>query len=656
MVRISVIIPVYNVEDYLEETLNSILNQSVADDVEVLMIDDGSTDDSRYIIEKYALDYDNFHAFHKKREGPGIARNYGLKRAKGEYIHFLDSDDYIPPNAYETFLSKIDNHDFIVGKTLRFTNYNLKEDLLFNNSLNRLKGKNVEISLQKYPCLIWDTAIWNKFYKKEFLLENNIHFPNKDILYEDLLFALKCYVHAKSVIYFDDIIYYWRFRGKKTSITQNMDTKSFFDRIEITNLSHELLAEHGFTREIMDEFYLKMLNHDFKIHLNKFHLYPEQYHEELINEVYDIIKTFPENLIDSLITYNKLLYRMIGNKDKDALIYISQKRNEINENPNLSLDIDDDYLKYVDFKNEGGLVELAVECDEITSDESNLFVKFSEKIEYISRDFEHEIAAKLMDDDENPSLNVKDNVISIPLDLLKDKKCLKIKVIYSCDNFTNESYLKNNSRKSISFKDFDIDIGIGIDSVMIIDCIMKNDNEIHIKDVALKDDSFEFKATSMDKVSEVFLKNVVTFEIKKYPVSYNGDEFSFSLPFKDIMNSPIKKWELNCQESINSISLDDSLLIYDLKNKIRISNARNKILISNSLCNPILEIYELNSKNNILKDEQKDLKNTNKRLKRENQNLTERNEDLKRRNKILRDLVDEYKSRKVVKIADKIKR
>ena len=67
--KISVIIPVYNVEDYIDETLTSLLNQTMIDDIEVLMIDDGSTDNSRYIIEKYALDYENFHAYHKENEG-----------------------------------------------------------------------------------------------------------------------------------------------------------------------------------------------------------------------------------------------------------------------------------------------------------------------------------------------------------------------------------------------------------------------------------------------------------------------------------------------------------------------------------------------------------------------------------------------------------
>ena len=81
--KISVVVPVYNVERYLEYALNSLVQQTFIDDIEVLMIDDGSTDNSRYIMEKYALDYENFHAYHKENEGLSITRNYGLKLAKG---------------------------------------------------------------------------------------------------------------------------------------------------------------------------------------------------------------------------------------------------------------------------------------------------------------------------------------------------------------------------------------------------------------------------------------------------------------------------------------------------------------------------------------------------------------------------------------------
>ena len=107
----SVIIPVYNVERFLEECVKSVLEQTFQN-YEIILVDDGSTDNSRYIIEKYALDYDNFHAIHKENGGQGVARNLGLELAKGEYIHFIDSDDYIIPETYEKLYDMVTRKDY----------------------------------------------------------------------------------------------------------------------------------------------------------------------------------------------------------------------------------------------------------------------------------------------------------------------------------------------------------------------------------------------------------------------------------------------------------------------------------------------------------------------------------------------------------------
>ena len=101
MVKISVIFPVYNVEYYIEEALDSLVNQTIFEDIEVIIVDDESTDKSRYIINKYALDYDNIHILREKNGGVSAARNYGLTVAKGEYIHYMDSDDFLLYESYE---------------------------------------------------------------------------------------------------------------------------------------------------------------------------------------------------------------------------------------------------------------------------------------------------------------------------------------------------------------------------------------------------------------------------------------------------------------------------------------------------------------------------------------------------------------------------
>ena len=104
MLKISVIVPVYNAGFYLRDSLDSLLNQTMLEDIEVIMVDDGSNDNSRYIIEEYALDHENFFAYHKKKEGLTFARNFGMDLANGEYIAFLDADDYIPPMLMRSYI------------------------------------------------------------------------------------------------------------------------------------------------------------------------------------------------------------------------------------------------------------------------------------------------------------------------------------------------------------------------------------------------------------------------------------------------------------------------------------------------------------------------------------------------------------------------
>ena len=138
--KISVIIPIFNVEEYLEDTLNCLLNQTIIEDMEILMIDDGSTDNSRYIIEKYALDYDNFHAFHQENQGPSKSRNLGISLAKGEYIQFLDSDDYISPDGYESLYELAKRNDSDIASVGVFSNLSSKKIFFFESSF--LSGTN----------------------------------------------------------------------------------------------------------------------------------------------------------------------------------------------------------------------------------------------------------------------------------------------------------------------------------------------------------------------------------------------------------------------------------------------------------------------------------------------------------------------------------
>ena len=193
MKALSVIVPVYRVEEYLPKCLDSILSQQVPD-MEVLVVDDGSPDDSHRIMELYAQRYpETVRIFRKENGGLSDARNFGLDRAEGEYIAFVDSDDYVDREMYPAMLEKARQGDFdMVVCDLRYiypdrsipVSSHLSRDL-------RLPGEIKDSMTRLYP------AAWNKLYHRR-LFENGIRFQ-KGVWYEDVEFLYRLYPQIKSI-------------------------------------------------------------------------------------------------------------------------------------------------------------------------------------------------------------------------------------------------------------------------------------------------------------------------------------------------------------------------------------------------------------------------------------------------------------------------
>lgn len=183
-IKLSVIIPVYNTSPYIRKCLDSVISQDIPD-MEVLLIDDGSTDNSAKICMSYASENTQVKYYYKRNGGLSSARNFGLDIAKGDLITFVDSDDFLEPNTYFSLLSEIGDCDAIVygskivdekGRIISidaFESKELKNDTIITEIVIKLK-----------------TAVWNKIFKRDFI--NNIRFPENRIHGEDLVFILDC--------------------------------------------------------------------------------------------------------------------------------------------------------------------------------------------------------------------------------------------------------------------------------------------------------------------------------------------------------------------------------------------------------------------------------------------------------------------------------
>ena len=205
--KLSVVVPVYNVQDYLARCLDSVLSQ-VSDEYEMLLIDDGSSDQSARICDEYAARYAQVTAFHQENGGLSSARNRGIEKSRGEYVMFLDSDDWIENGAISRFCGVIDRYapDLILGKAYLTDgngrkeskiNYYIPEGLYdIREYLNKLKEK-MEFS----PCAPF------MVYKKSFLDEHQLRFK-AGILHEDILWTLTALTHAENIYCMDDYFYF----------------------------------------------------------------------------------------------------------------------------------------------------------------------------------------------------------------------------------------------------------------------------------------------------------------------------------------------------------------------------------------------------------------------------------------------------------------
>ena len=214
----SIIVPVYNVEKYLDKCLASILEQTFKD-FECIIIDDGSPDNSNIIIDKYVKLDQRFKVIHQKNMGLSAARNAGLDIAKGDYIVFVDSDDYIADDYLEKFALKIADTDadmVICGLIEVYKDY--EKNKVFT-------AESIKVIKQNILADVWPSYVWNKCYKKD--LFTNIRFPVGKI-FEDILTIPELCLYAQKIVCIPDKLYYYN-RQNENSITANMSFEKMYN-------------------------------------------------------------------------------------------------------------------------------------------------------------------------------------------------------------------------------------------------------------------------------------------------------------------------------------------------------------------------------------------------------------------------------------------
>src|SRR3954468_14883497 len=215
--RVSVVVPVYNVEDYLDECLDSIAQQTFGD-LDVVLVDDGSTDRSSQIAAARAEQDHRFRLVRQPNGGLGSARNTGAHHAEGEMMMFVDSDDVLPPDAIEHLCRALDEtgSDFATGYVWRIRSSGLDPSKWLAPVFAETR---LRTHVTKFRPLVADRVAWNKLWRRSFWDRHCFSFPKG--LYEDTPVTIPAHFLAESVDVVSAPVYYWRARtGSDRSITQ----------------------------------------------------------------------------------------------------------------------------------------------------------------------------------------------------------------------------------------------------------------------------------------------------------------------------------------------------------------------------------------------------------------------------------------------------
>lgn len=239
MKKVSIIVPVYNVENYLEECLDSLIGQTLKD-IEIILVDDGSKDKSGCICDKYSGIDNRVKVLHQNNCGQSVARNVGLSMAEGEYILFVDSDDYIRLDACEVLYKEAKKHnsDIVNGDILN------ESDKILNSKFRSLNCdyKTVPISeflIDKIDTETYDIVPWLYFVRREFLINSNIKFL-EGYFYEDQLWTLQLLSLSGNALKIRFPYYYYR-TNRDGSTTNNLKVKNGKDSATICNKMYEYI-------------------------------------------------------------------------------------------------------------------------------------------------------------------------------------------------------------------------------------------------------------------------------------------------------------------------------------------------------------------------------------------------------------------------------
>lgn len=324
---VSLIVPMYNVREDVAECIESIVNQTLKE-VQVILVDDGSTDDTGDIAREFALRYPNVEYHRKPNGGLGHARNYGVQYARGAWLMFPDSDDVICDYALEEMVALGEKYDcdMVIGDAVRF---NTKRE--FNSGLHRRAFRNMtELThITQNHDLLYDSTAWNKLFRRSFYVGNGYKWV-EGRLYEDIPVTAPAHFQANKVAFLNKVVYKWRERdGQSASITQKRtELPNFRDRFSAVTSVDEFFDKNVTDESLIVDKDIKWLTLDLKMYIDVFPRADEEFQREVMDTIANYIKRIRPQAFEEVPASTRIKYRFIANNDLEQLLRFLQYERE----------------------------------------------------------------------------------------------------------------------------------------------------------------------------------------------------------------------------------------------------------------------------------------------------------------------------------------
>ena len=299
MVKVSVVLPVYNVEPYLRDCMDSIVNQTLTD-IEIICVNDGSPDNSLDILNEYAEKDSRVSVYSQENGGHAVATNRGMDLATGDYLFLMDSDDVLDLRALElTYEKAIEKEvDFVLFKAINYDDENdryYETEVYSMDKIAAVVGEDV-FNYKDIKELMFGAIVtpWSKLFKRDFIMDNNIRFP-EGLIFEDNVFFYEAMLKAKRIYFLKEFLFIRRWYPK--SSTMNGDLR-FLNSIDVANLTIEVFKENGEFDNYRHYLYDKKMNTVYY----RFNHVKDEYKETFFQEMKkDFIRLLDEEHYDTFI-------------------------------------------------------------------------------------------------------------------------------------------------------------------------------------------------------------------------------------------------------------------------------------------------------------------------------------------------------------------